>query len=122
LITDGRYSGVTKGPCIGHVSPEAFDGGGIGALQDGDILCLDLDTGRLDLMDGDAFIKGKAVREDREITALRAATVTARRQRMETRQLEIAATSLMERTSTAEKGVVPEAVDRRATRRLPGQG
>ncbi|SCY72626.1 dihydroxy-acid dehydratase domain-containing protein [Desulfoluna spongiiphila] len=122
LITDGRYSGVTKGPCIGHVSPEAFDGGGIGALQDGDILCLDLDTGRLDLMDGEAFIKGEAVREDREIAALREDMVTARRQRMETRQLEIAATSLMERTSTAEKGVVPEAVDRRATRRLPGQG
>ena len=33
LITDGRFSGATRGPCIGHVAPEAFDGGPIAALQ-----------------------------------------------------------------------------------------
>jgi dihydroxy-acid dehydratase len=38
LMTDGRYSGVTKGACVGHVTPEAWDGGGVGALQDGDLL------------------------------------------------------------------------------------
>jgi dihydroxy-acid dehydratase len=38
LITDGRFSGATRGPCIGHVSPEASDGGSIAMLRDGDII------------------------------------------------------------------------------------
>jgi dihydroxy-acid dehydratase len=38
LITDGRFSGGTAGPCIGHVSPEAAEGGPIGLLKDGDII------------------------------------------------------------------------------------
>jgi dihydroxy-acid dehydratase len=42
LITDGRFSGGTKGPCIGHVSPEASSGGPIAILKDGDIIDLDI--------------------------------------------------------------------------------
>jgi dihydroxy-acid dehydratase len=42
LITDGRFSGATRGPCIGHVSPEAFDGGPIAALKNGDIITIDI--------------------------------------------------------------------------------
>jgi len=42
LITDGRFSGGTKGPCIGHVSPEASAGGPIAILKDGDIIDLDI--------------------------------------------------------------------------------
>lgn len=42
LITDGRFSGATRGACIGHVSPEAMDGGPIGLLQDGDIVSIDI--------------------------------------------------------------------------------
>jgi len=42
LITDGRFSGGTKGPCIGHVCPEAYDGGPIAVLQDGDEVHLDV--------------------------------------------------------------------------------
>ena len=38
LITDGRFSGATRGPCIGHVSPEAANGGPIAVIQEGDIL------------------------------------------------------------------------------------
>jgi len=38
LVTDGRFSGATRGPCIGHVSPEAAEGGPIAALKDGDII------------------------------------------------------------------------------------
>jgi dihydroxy-acid dehydratase len=38
LITDGRFSGATRGPCIGHVSPEAAEGGPIATLKDGDII------------------------------------------------------------------------------------
>ncbi|MCG8473076.1 MAG: dihydroxy-acid dehydratase [Desulfobacterales bacterium] len=119
LITDGRYSGVTKGPCIGHVSPEAYTGGGIGALQDGDILCFDLDNGRLDLMDATAFLKGEIRPETRDMHGTRGELVAQRMERMESRRLEIAACSLMDHTSGTEHGVVPEAVDQRACRALP---
>ncbi|MEM3665495.1 MAG: dihydroxy-acid dehydratase [Candidatus Bathyarchaeia archaeon] len=42
LITDGRFSGATRGPCIGHVSPEAAEGGPIAAIKNGDIICIDI--------------------------------------------------------------------------------
>jgi len=42
LVTDGRFSGGTAGACIGHVSPEAADGGAIGLLQNGDIISIDI--------------------------------------------------------------------------------
>jgi len=48
LITDGRFSGGTRGACIGHVSPEAAAGGVIGLLQDGDIIRIDVPYNRLD--------------------------------------------------------------------------
>lgn len=44
MVTDGRYSGATRGPCIGHVSPEAWDGGPIAAVQDGDMIEIDIDN------------------------------------------------------------------------------
>lgn len=44
LITDGRFSGGTRGPCIGHVSPEAMDDGPIGLLKDGDIIDIDINN------------------------------------------------------------------------------
>ncbi len=47
LITDGRFSGATRGPCIGHVSPEAAEGGPIAALKDGDIISIDIPARRL---------------------------------------------------------------------------
>lgn len=42
LITDGRFSGGTRGPCIGHISPEAADGGPIAILRDGDVIVIDI--------------------------------------------------------------------------------
>lgn len=53
LITDGRFSGATRGASIGHVSPEAAEGGTIGLLKDGDIIELDVDAHllRVDLSD-----------------------------------------------------------------------
>jgi dihydroxy-acid dehydratase len=42
LVTDGRFSGGTRGPCIGHVSPEAVEGGPIGLLKDGDVIEIDI--------------------------------------------------------------------------------
>lgn len=49
LITDGRFSGGTRGFCIGHVSPEAAVGGPIGLLKDGDIIRIDAERGTLDV-------------------------------------------------------------------------
>ncbi len=49
MVTDGRYSGASRGPCIGHVCPEAFDGGPIALVQDGDIIDIDIPNRRLDI-------------------------------------------------------------------------
>jgi dihydroxy-acid dehydratase len=49
LITDGRFSGATRGACIGHISPEAAAGGPIAAIKDGDTIKIDLDERRLDV-------------------------------------------------------------------------
>jgi dihydroxy-acid dehydratase len=49
LITDGRFSGATRGFCIGHVGPEAALGGPIALIQDGDIIAIDAEAGTLDL-------------------------------------------------------------------------
>jgi dihydroxy-acid dehydratase len=49
LITDGRFSGATRGVCIGHVSPEAAEGGEIGLVRDGDEITVDVDRRALEL-------------------------------------------------------------------------
>ena len=49
LITDGRFSGATRGACIGHVSPEAASGGMIGIVQEGDIISIDIPNNKLEL-------------------------------------------------------------------------
>ncbi len=49
LITDGRFSGGTRGPCIGHVCPEAFEKGPIAALKDGDIIKIDIPKRKLEV-------------------------------------------------------------------------
>ena len=43
MITDGRFSGASRGPCVGHICPEAYDGGPIAALRDGDMIVIDLE-------------------------------------------------------------------------------
>ncbi len=49
LVTDGRFSGATRGLMIGHVCPEAIDGGPIALVQDGDIISIDIDRKRIDI-------------------------------------------------------------------------
>ncbi len=49
LITDGRFSGATRGPCIGHVSPEAMVGGTIALVEDGDLISIDIPARKLEL-------------------------------------------------------------------------
>jgi dihydroxy-acid dehydratase len=54
LITDGRFSGGTRGLCVGHVGPEAADAGPIGLLKDGDIITIDAESGELSVALSDA--------------------------------------------------------------------
>ncbi len=57
LITDGRFSGGTKGPCIGHVSPEAAEGGPIAVVKNGDRIVLDIPNRKLEIKLSKAEIK-----------------------------------------------------------------
>jgi dihydroxy-acid dehydratase len=50
LVTDGRFSGSTRGPCIGHISPEAAEGGPLALVRDGDLIEYDIPNRRLDLL------------------------------------------------------------------------
>ncbi|MFA6609943.1 MAG: dihydroxy-acid dehydratase, partial [Candidatus Omnitrophota bacterium] len=59
LITDGRFSGGTQGPCIGHVSPEAQAGGPIAILQDGDEIIIDIPARKLEVSLTDEEIKSR---------------------------------------------------------------
>ena len=49
MVTDGRYSGATRGPCIGHVCPEAADGGPLAIVRDGDMIEIDIPARKLNL-------------------------------------------------------------------------
>ena len=57
LITDGRFSGATRGACIGHVSPEAASGGMIGIVKDGDIISINIPENKLELKVSDEEIE-----------------------------------------------------------------
>jgi len=50
MVTDGRFSGATRGPCVGHVCPEAWDDGPIAYVHDGDQILIDCPEGRLELL------------------------------------------------------------------------
>ena len=61
LMTDGRFSGATQGACVGHVSPEAMDGGPIALIQEGDVISIDIPGRKLELkVDGAELAKRKA--------------------------------------------------------------
>ncbi len=113
MITDGRYSGVTKGACVGHMVPEAYEGGGIGALADGDLLWVRLSERRIDVLDTAAFLAGSIAPLAQ--APERPELVAERRAHIEARQLQVAACSMLEGVTNAEHGVVPLAVHRRAT-------
>jgi dihydroxy-acid dehydratase len=59
LITDGRFSGATRGASIGHASPEAMEGGPIAAVKDGDIISIDIPQGKLNVEVSDEKIKSR---------------------------------------------------------------
>jgi dihydroxy-acid dehydratase len=62
LFTDGRYSGATYGPCIGHCSPEAFEGGGIGAIETGDWVYLNFDRSEINLLNSKRLLSRKEIK------------------------------------------------------------
>ena len=62
LITDGRFSGATRGFCIGHVGPEAADGGPIALVEDGDTIRIDAEAGTIDLLVDDAVLAERRAR------------------------------------------------------------
>jgi dihydroxy-acid dehydratase len=59
LITDGRFSGGTHGFCIGHVAPEAVDGGPIAFVKDGDLIDIDVKNGKIDLLVDESEIRSR---------------------------------------------------------------
>ncbi|GCC10348.1 dihydroxy-acid dehydratase [archaeon] len=60
LLTDGRFSGASRGPCIGHMTPEAIDGGVLAVIEDDDMIHIDLNKNRLDVVG----IKGEKLPEE----------------------------------------------------------
>jgi dihydroxyacid dehydratase/phosphogluconate dehydratase len=112
LITDGRYSGATYGPCIGHASPEALEGGLIGALRTGDLVFMDTKAGRIDVLDE---ARSWTAAGGLEPVALDPAALAARPELaeriawMRERRLNIPATVrlMLDATTTCMEGVTP---------------
>ena len=59
LITDGRFSGATRGASIGHASPEAMEGGPIAVVKEGDIIQIDINEGKLNIDISDAELEAR---------------------------------------------------------------
>lgn len=59
LITDGRFSGASRGACIGHVSPEAAVGGNIALVEEGDIISIDIDNNQLNFLISDEELEAR---------------------------------------------------------------
>jgi dihydroxy-acid dehydratase len=84
LLTDGRFSGATRGLMVGHVAPEAAKGGPIAAIREGDEICLDIEARRLDVALSDEEIAGRVAEYEpppplyvRGVMAKYAATVSS---------------------------------------------
>ncbi|RUQ27103.1 dihydroxy-acid dehydratase [Peribacillus cavernae] len=111
IISDGRYSGVTYGAAIGHMTPEAFEGGGIGYLKTGDLLYLGLSDRRIEFVNTEKLSQGKIVYEFSEVIKNeRKDLMQERKQKMNARQKLVAASNRMHGHTDAANGVVPLAV------------
>jgi dihydroxyacid dehydratase/phosphogluconate dehydratase len=115
LCTDGRYSGATYGPCIGHASPEALEGGGIAALRTGDLVLLDTGAARMDVLDAErSWTDGVLVPVPLATEALQARPERlARVARLRESRGRIPATIrlLLDATTTCEEGVGPAGLE-----------
>lgn len=115
ILSDGRYSGVSYGAAIGHITPEAARGGGILYLQDGDLIHMRLLARQLILLDSAAFLDGRVEPFGGDLTTERAELGRERLERMRRRQRVIAPTNRMDGFTDASRGVVPPAVAANAT-------
>jgi dihydroxyacid dehydratase/phosphogluconate dehydratase len=115
LFTDGRYSGATYGPCIGHASPEALEGGGIGAVRTGDLVYMDTAAGRIDVLDAEASWRegafapvplGRGELLARPERARRVAWMQERR-----RQIPATIRLMLDATTTCMEGVAPAGLE-----------
>lgn len=113
IISDGRYSGVTYGAAIGHMTPEAMNGGGIGYLKTGDILHLQLRKKRIDLLD--QLQEVVTYKENLFEELDRKEVFETRLEKMKKRQKLVAAVNRMVGHTDASKGVVPVQVYEEAT-------
>lgn len=75
LITDGRFSGATRGFCIGHVGPEAQEGGPIGLLEDGDLIMIDAEKGTIDVRLTPAELQARKRKWQPRVTAYGSGTL-----------------------------------------------
>ncbi len=108
LITDGRYSGVSYGAAIGHLTPEAKRGGGILYLQTGDLLQLNMRARDITLIDRAALQASGTIQPSKEnLPDSRQALGAERLQRINKRLLEIVPTNRMRDVTDASRGVIP---------------
>ncbi|MBH8603722.1 dihydroxy-acid dehydratase [Thermoactinomyces sp. CICC 10522] len=110
LISDGRYSGVTYGAAIGHMTPEALEGGGILYLQTGDLLYLDLRGRQIQFIDPDALMEGRISFAFDSVPKERRQLGEERRVRLRQRQRLVATSNRMSAHTDAAYGVVPVSV------------
>ena len=112
LLSDGRYSGVTYGAAVGHITPEAFERGSIAALRTGDLLWMRLRKGRIDLLDREAWREGRrkaaplSWSKEPERTRLK----EGRYRHILQRRDNIAPANRMDDVTDAARGVVPGSV------------
>ena len=109
LISDGRYSGVSYGAAVGHVTPEAAEGGKIIRLMTGDLLHLRFRAKRMELLDPIRVATGDTTPSTRVLDD-RAPLEAERLVRLRMRQKRVAATNRMTNCTDASMGVVPQVV------------
>ena len=97
LITDGRFSGGTSGLSIGHISPEAADGGAIGLIRDGDGIRIDILARSMDVLVDEAELEKRRQEEDQKLDGWR-----PRRERNISQALKAYASMV----SSADKGAI----------------
>ena len=117
IVTDGRYSGVSYGAAIGHVTPEARRGGGILYLQTGDLIQANLRARDLTLLDRTTLReRGEIAPFNGELAQERREIGTVRLRRINERRRMIVPTNRMQDVTDASRGVVPRAVAEEATK------
>ncbi|KGR77936.1 dihydroxy-acid dehydratase domain-containing protein [Ureibacillus sinduriensis] len=109
IISDGRYSGVTYGAAIGHMTPESIQGGGIGYLKTGDVLHLQLRNRRIDLVNSKTLVNESLLNyvEDLKLDQDRQLLYQKRLSNIKQRQKSVAAVNRMVGHTDASCGVVP---------------